>query len=115
MDIFLSGLSTAGTGIIVVFIGLTLLILSISVMALFRRRGGKPSPVAEITPEPLPAPETPPQPPMNDDALIAVLAAAVAAVWQGEKSGFVVRRVRRVNNAPSWNASARDEQLYSHM
>ena len=52
---------------------------------------------------------------MNDDALIAVITAAVAAVWQGEKSGFVVRRVRRVNNSPAWNASARDEQLYSHM
>lgn len=112
MDILLSGLSTAGTGIIVVFVGLILLILSISVMALFRRRGQQP--VAQETPAETPAAPAP-QPPVNDDALIAVITAAVAAVWQGEKSGFVVRRVRRVNNAPSWNASARDEQLYSHM
>ncbi len=115
MDILLSGLSTAGTGMIVVFVGLILLILCISVMAIFKKRGDKPvvieeKPVAEIA---APAPQ--PQPEVNDDALIAVITAAIAAVWQGEKSGFVVRRVRRVNNAPSWNTSARDEQLYSHM
>ena len=115
MDILLSGLSTTATGMIVVFAGLVLLILSISVMTLFRRRGEKPSPVADISPEPLPSPAAPLNPAVNDDALIAVLTAAIAAVWQGEASGFVVRRVRRVNNAPSWNTSARDAQLYSPM
>ena len=70
MDILLSGLSTAGTGIIVVFVGLILLILSISVMALFRRRGQQP--VAQETPAETPAAPAP-QPPVNDDALIAVI------------------------------------------
>lgn len=112
MDILLSGLSVAGTGIIVVFLGLILLILTISVMKLFRSRKEQP-----VIHEKAPAPVIPaePQPPMNDDAVIAVITAAIAAVWQGETSAFVVRRVRRVHNAPAWNTTARDEQLYSHM
>ena len=50
-------------------------------------------------------------------ALIAVITAAIAAIWQEEghhDSGFVVRRVRRVQNGSARARAAREEQIYSH-
>ena len=44
--------------------------------------------------------------------VIAAITAAIAAVWQGP-SGFVVRHVKRVSNAPAWNRAGREEQTYS--
>ena len=67
-----------------------------------------PAPVAEE-----PVEET------DDDELIAVIAAAVAAAMEqsGEENttGFVVRSIRRINNAPAWNRAGREEQVYSRM
>ena len=55
----------------------------------------------------------------HDDELIAVIAAAVAAAMEqsGEENttGFVVRSIRRINNAPAWNRAGREEQVYSRM
>ena len=51
--------------------------------------------------------------------LMAVIAAAVAAAMEqaGEENttGFVVRSIRRINNAPAWNRAGREEQVYSRM
>ena len=51
--------------------------------------------------------------------LIAVIAAAVAAAMEAsgeeEPTGFVVRSIRRINNAPAWNLAGREEQVYSRM
>ena len=51
--------------------------------------------------------------------MIAVIAAAVAAAMEqaGEENttGFVVRSIRRINNAPAWNRAGREEQVYSRM
>ena len=70
--------------------------------------GAAPAPVAEEAVE-----ET------DDDELIAVIAAAVAAAMEqaGEENttGFVVRSIRRINNAPAWNRAGREEQVYSRM
>lgn len=44
----------------------------------------------------------------QDDALIAVISAAIAAVM-GEDKGFVVRHVRRISNAPAWQKAGREE------
>ena len=54
------------------------------------------------------------EPEEDDGELIAVIAAAVAAVWDKPESGFVVRRVRRISNSPLSARLARDEQMYSH-
>ena len=43
---------------------------------------------------------------------VAAIVAAIAAIWDGE-TGFTVRRVRRISNAPAWNRAGRDEQIYS--
>lgn len=113
------GLSVALVGIGTVFVGLIILIALIKLMEIVMSSAtGKkkaaapapaaPAPVAEETVE-----ET------DDDELIAVIAAAVAAAMEqsGEENttGFVVRSIRRINNAPAWNRAGREEQVYSRM
>ena len=51
----------------------------------------------------------------EQERLIAVLTAAVAAVWEENQGGFVVRKVRRVQNSPAWQKAGREEQIYSRM
>ncbi|MBQ7885628.1 MAG: hypothetical protein IJ313_01900 [Clostridia bacterium] len=59
---------------------------------------------------------------VNDDQVVAVITAAIAAIMEEEqkdvpaaKKGFVVRSIRRVSNAPAWNRAGREEQIYSRM
>ena len=49
----------------------------------------------------------------EDEQLIAVISAAVAAVTSEDGRSFVVRRVRRISNAPAWTKAGREEQIYS--
>ena len=108
------GLSVALVGISTVFVGLIILIGLIKLMEMImtggkgKKKAEAPAPVAEE-----PVEET------DDDELIAVIAAAVAAAMEqsGEENttGFVVRSIRRINNAPAWNRAGREEQVYSRM
>ena len=112
------GLSVALVGMSTVFVGLIILIGLLMEMIMTGGKGKKkaeapapaaaPAPVAEEAVE-----ET------DDDELIAVIAAAVAAAMEqaGEENttGFVVRSIRRINNAPAWNRAGREEQVYSRM
>ena len=118
MDRLMLGLSTTAIGILVVFFGLVILIGCIYVMTLFTARKNRK---AEAAPRPAPVPVPVPDPaaeeaPEEDDgALIAVISAAIAAVWQNENTGFVVRRVRRIQNSTARSRAARDEQIFSHL
>ena len=110
------GLSTAAIGIVVVFVGLIILIGMIYVMTIFTRKtGNKPSPVPEAQKTPLPPVSEPAVEEEgeeeDDSAMIAAITAAIACVWQDEETGFVVRRVRRVQNSPAWQRSGREEQI----
>lgn len=111
------GLSVAAVGTLIVFVGLALLIGLIKLVTLFTRGKSAPKDEAKKAPAPIPAP-APIHAPVEeaaapaDDALIAVIAAAVAAAM-GEDTGFVVRRVRRISNAPAWQRAGREEQVYS--
>ena len=96
------GLSVALVGIGTVFVGLIILIALIKLMEIVMASAAE-EPVEET----------------DDDELIAVIAAAVAAAMEqsGEENttGFVVRSIRRINNAPAWNRAGREEQVYSRM
>lgn len=121
MDRLMMGLSTTAIGILVVFFGLVILIGCIYVMTFFTRGRGKkpapaPAPVPKAAPVPAPAPvEEDTAEAEDNDALIAVISAAIAAVWQNENTGFVVRRVRRVQSGSARARAARDEQIFSHL
>ncbi len=113
------GLSVALVGIGTVFVGLIILIALIKLMEIVmasatgKKKAAAPAPAALAPVAEEPVEET------DDDELIAVIAAAVAAAMEqsGEENttGFVVRSIRRINNAPAWNRAGREEQVYSRM
>jgi len=120
MDRLILGLSTTGVGMLVVFSGLVILIACIYGMTAFtgRKKADKPAPAKQEAAAPAPQAEVKaaPQAEEDDGQLIAVITAAIAAVWQGEgnSSGFVVRRVRRAQNSTARARAAREEQIFSH-
>ena len=112
------GLSTTVIGMLVVFIGLVILILCIYGMTTITgRRKKAAAPKEAPAPAPLPAQEEPETVEVEEDdgALIAVLSAAIAAMWQDENTGFVVRRIKRIQNSTARARAARDEQIYSRL
>jgi Na+-transporting methylmalonyl-CoA/oxaloacetate decarboxylase gamma subunit len=122
MNDLLFGLSVTVIGLLVVFSGLILLIFSIKLITLFSNGiGNKQQPAqdapADIDTEVYEAEEAAPvmdlEPGITPELIIAITA-AIAAVWQ-EDSGFIVRRIRRVNNAAAWNLAGREEQVYSRL
>lgn len=116
MDKLLNGLSVTAIGMIIVFIGLALLIFLVSLL----RNLSKEKEAGEEQEQASPVSEAEPVTAIQEEAaagdeLIAVIAAAIAAMWDGEQSGFVVRRVRRIHTSPAWEKAGREEQIYSHM
>lgn len=114
MDNLLFGLGVTAVGMLVVFFGLIVLIGLIKIMTMLSQ-SKKPKEKEAVAPAPVAAPapvEAEVAAPTQDDVLIAVISAAVAAAM-GEETGFVVRRVRRISNAPAWQRAGRDEQVYS--
>ena len=112
------GAIVAVIGILIVFLGLVILIFSISVMGkIFQASKNKKEKAAAAAPAPAPVAAPAPvveepvveeAPAADDMQLIAVIAAALAAFDGGNKR-LVVRKVRRVSG---WNEAARSENLY---
>ncbi|HIQ72037.1 MAG TPA: OadG family protein [Candidatus Onthenecus intestinigallinarum] len=126
MTTILYGLQVTIVGLVVVFVGLIILIGCINLMqrcmAEFEKKKiGTPKTQPEAAPAPAAAAPAVPASQANDGELMAVITAAVAAMLSEEKgapvdeSGFVVRAVRRVSNAPAWNRAGREEQVYSRL
>ena len=120
MDSLSLGLSTTAVGMLVVFSGLVILIACIYGMTSLTGRQNKasaPAPQAEEVPVAAPVAEeaAPAAAEENDEQLIAVITAAIAAVWEGQQSSFVVRRVRRAQSATARARAARDEQIFSRL
>lgn len=115
------GLSVTLVGMGTVFVGLIILIALIKMLE--RALHGTDSKKADA---PASAPVVEAQEPeadeleeTDDGELVAVIAAAVAAAMEAagaeQTNGFVVRSIRRINNAPAWNRAGREEQIYSRM
>lgn len=126
MTTILYGLQVTIVGLVVVFVGLIILIGCINLMqrcmAEFEKKKiGTSKTQPEAAPAPAAAAPAVPAAQANDGELMAVITAAVAAMLSEEKgapvdeSGFVVRAVRRVSNAPAWNRAGREEQVYSRL
>ena len=121
MDRLFLGLATTGVGMLVVFCGLVILIVCISCMTMITGRK-KPAKAAAApvkaapVPAPVPAAEPETEEEADDMSVVAAITAAIAVIWQdeGHDSGFVVRRVRRVQNTSARARAAREEQIYSH-
>ena len=116
MQKFLESLMVTGTGLVIVFFGLVLLIGLIKLLVtatqnLGRKKKSQPVPSVTLPSVPLPpAAEEPEE--VNDAELIAVITAALMGCMDSG-SRFTVRRVRRVSNAPAWQKAGREEQIAS--
>lgn len=125
MESLVFGLSVSVVGMVIVFIGLAILIFCIMLLrgASKQEKKGPDQPEKKSL-------ENPPEDAalqvvlgtavamaMEQSAqeqLIAVLTAAVSAVWEGDGS-FVVRRVRRIQTSPAWQKAGREEQIFSRL
>ena len=101
-------------GMLIVFIGLILLILILSLMAqLFKtfdksaEKEAVQQPAEAAPVEFVPAAEEVEEEIVDDTELIAVIAAAISA-YEADGKKLVMRKVRRVSG---WNRAARDEQM----
>lgn len=100
MDMLIFGLSVTVVGMLIVFFGLIILIGLIQLVTVMTSGEKHHKETATPAPTPAPVPVAPVEPaPVaapQDDALIAVISAAIAAVM-GEDKGFVVRQVRGIS------------------
>ena len=109
---FLDALIVTVVGIAIVFLGLLILIGLIKLLIRLTEGMGKKK-EAPAAPAPAPVAAAPvAEEVTDDDALIAVITAAVACMME-EGSAFTVRRVRRISNTPCWSKAGREEQIYS--
>lgn len=106
-------------GLFIVFLGLTLLIICVTVMGKVfqsitnKQKAKEAAAKKAAAPAPAPAPVVEAAPveettEVTDPQLIAVIAAAIAA-YDNSNKPLVVRKVRRV---AGWNAAARQENVY---
>ena len=111
MENLIFGLGVMVIGLLVVFLGLIILIVFIKVLSFItdrttgEKKPEKAKPAAPVVSAP---PVAAPAPAVSE----GVSAEVIAAVWQAP-TGFVVRHVKRVSNAPAWNRAGREEQTYS--
>lgn len=112
MEMLTFGLSVSVIGMLVVFVGLIILIYCVKGISWFCTRQKQESkaepPAAQQATDAQQAAIS--QDPSPD--VVAAITAVIAAVWQSEQ-GFVVRHIKRINNAPAWNRAGREEQTYS--
>ena len=117
------GATTAVIGLCVVFVGLILIIACIYGISFFIRKLTEqpdkkeepkaeeiPAPVVEAVAAPAQEPEVETVEVTDDNELIAVIAAAIAAMDGGNKP-LVIRSVRRVTG---WKNAARAEQVLKY-
>jgi len=115
------GLQVAAIGLVVVFLGLTILICAVTIMGKIMENAtakkeakarAEAEAAARAAAAAAPAPVDEPEPVLeditDDSELIAVIAAAIAA-FDNSGNGLVVRKVRRV---AGWKNAARAEQVY---
>ena len=96
----------------VAVIGLCVVVLVLVVLLTRTKGASKGAGTATaVQPQALAA-QSPPQAQAIPQEVVAAITAAIAAMWQGE-TGFVIRHVKRINNAPAWNRAGREEQTYS--
>ena len=124
MDKLFFGLGVAALGMITVFSGLVILIAFITLLSKFTAKEGKkktesksgeikaaaksdvPDDVLAAISAAIAAYDQTPSP-----EVVAAIAAALNIVMGEGK--FVVRHIKRINNAPAWNRAGREEQIYS--
>lgn len=118
-EALVEGLSTTVVGLAIVF---SVLLILMIVLKLFEKIFYKPNNLAEKKAEPVkqeaqkPAVSVNPVGDENDEELIAVLTAAVAASLNTSTYNLKIKSYRRVqNNAPAWNKAGLRDTIDSRL
>ena len=124
MEKLLYSLGVAALGMVTVFVGLIILIAFITFLTKVTTAGSKkktesksevkiaakteevPGDVMAAITAAVSAYDSAPSP-----EVVAAIAAALNVIMGEGK--FVVKHIRRINNAPAWNRAGREEQIYS--
>ncbi len=125
MEKLLYSLGVAVLGMVTVFAGLVILIAFITLLTKLTTAGGKkktesksvelksaakteevPGDVMAAITAAVSAYDSTPSP-----EVVAAIAAALNVIMGEGK--FVVKHIKRINNAPAWNRAGREEQIYS--
>lgn len=127
METLIYGLKITVLGLATVFVGLLILILIVNLISRFvngnssknSRLGEKKTvqmvevETADTNPQDM---DTKPQDVLENDELICVITAAVAASLDRSTHNLVVRSIRRVDNiSPIWNRTGRQEQIWTKL
>lgn len=115
MNILAEGGIVTLLGILIVFVCLILIIVIISLMSWIMKPRKKEEPKEEVKFEEKihePLPEIPVVEVENNE-LVAVLTAAVAAFMEDSSSKLVVRSYRRVSPDSAWARAGRNAQIYN--
>lgn len=107
------GGQTTALGVMVVFLCLALIIVIMVIMSAILKERKKETVVSPKEIKPMPQAPTVV---VQDDELLAVLTAAVAAAMESEKpdgssTPFVIRSYKKVNGRTAWGRAGRQSQL----
>jgi len=105
------GLRVTGVGLTIVFSVLVILMIVLMLMKkIFYKEPGKAK--AEVKTETVPVPAPAPQKTTNDEELIAVLTAAIAASLNTSTYNLKIKSYRRIGSAsPVWNRAGVTESV----
>ncbi len=109
------GLQVTAIGFGTVFVVLMILMIYIGVQSNILSGGKKTEAAPKATPAPAAAPApTPAAPKQDDNELVAVIAAAIAASGGSTKA---VRSISRINGTagPSWTVASKNEAMASRL
>ena len=112
---FAVGGQTIALGLMVVFLCLALIIVIMVVMSALLKERRKETGEA-LKPAPVKAMPDVPTVTVQDDELLAVLTAAVAAAMESQQTGagstpFVIRSYKKVNGRAAWGRAGKESQL----
>ena len=110
------GAQTTVIGLLIVFAVLVILMLVLQAMKyIFTPKTEEKETVQKAEPQKVQAPAAVVSDDMDDEELIAVLTAAVAASLNTSTYNLKIKSYRRVgNNAPAWNRAGLNEVIDSH-
>lgn len=105
--------ATVITGMVVVFLILGLLIGLLYIISFFCNLGNKKK--KDAKPAPAPAPVELIEEDENDDEVIAVISAAIAAYTAGDGKTYAIKRIKRAEKQPrsSWGNAGVNENTRS--
>lgn len=110
------GAQTTVIGLLIVFAVLIILMLVLQAMKyIFAPKAKKEESLPKAVPEQVQPAAAAAEPESDDEELIAVLTAAVAASLNTSTYNLKIKSYRRVgNNAPAWNRAGVNEVIDSH-